>query len=86
MTNNEELLGALDGELSDTHRFVASQILEHIVSLEALSVERNAPRWIRMLRKYGYITAWAFARACRFILGRYLAHRVLHPPNSHLSR
>jgi len=26
-------------------------------ALEALSIERNAPRWIRMLRKYGYITA-----------------------------
>ena len=23
---------------------------------EALSVERNAPRWMRMLEKYGYIT------------------------------
>ncbi|MCG6868812.1 MAG: transposase [Gammaproteobacteria bacterium] len=27
------------------------------IDYEALSVERNAPRWIRMLRKYGYITA-----------------------------
>ena len=27
------------------------------IDYEALSIERNAPRWIRMLRKYGYITA-----------------------------
>jgi transposase len=27
------------------------------VDYEAMSVERNAPRWIRMLRKYGYISA-----------------------------
>lgn len=27
------------------------------VNYEAMSVDRNAPRWIRMLRKYGYITA-----------------------------
>jgi transposase len=27
------------------------------VDYEAMSVERNAPRWIRMLRKYGYIAA-----------------------------
>ena len=27
------------------------------VDYEAISVERNAPRWIRMLRKYGYIAA-----------------------------
>jgi transposase len=27
------------------------------VDYEAMSVEHNAPRWIRMLRKYGYITA-----------------------------
>jgi transposase len=27
------------------------------VDYEAISVGRNAPRWIRMLRKYGYITA-----------------------------
>jgi transposase len=27
------------------------------VDYEGMSVERNAPRWIRMLRKYGYITA-----------------------------
>jgi transposase len=33
--SDEELLDALDGELSDTHHFVASQILEHIESLEA---------------------------------------------------
>jgi transposase len=26
------------------------------VDYEAMSVERNAPRWIRMLRKYGYIS------------------------------
>ena len=25
------------------------------VDYEAMSVERNAPRWIKMLRKYGYI-------------------------------
>lgn len=24
---------------------------------EAISVGRNAPRWIRMLKKYGYLTA-----------------------------
>ena len=24
---------------------------------EAMSVERNAPRWMKMLRKYGYIPA-----------------------------
>ncbi len=27
------------------------------VDYEAMSVERNAPRWMRMLRKYGYISA-----------------------------
>jgi len=27
------------------------------VDYEALSVERNAPRWMRMRRKYGYISA-----------------------------
>jgi hypothetical protein len=27
------------------------------VDYEAISVERNAPRWISMLRKYGYIAA-----------------------------
>ena len=27
------------------------------VDYEAMSVERNAPRWIRMLKKYGYISA-----------------------------
>ena len=27
------------------------------IDYEAISVGRNAPRWIRMLRKYGYITA-----------------------------
>jgi transposase len=27
------------------------------VDYEAMRVERNAPRWIRMLRKYGYIGA-----------------------------
>jgi hypothetical protein len=27
------------------------------VDYEAISVGRNAPRWIRMLKKYGYITA-----------------------------
>nr|VFK24897.1 MAG: hypothetical protein BECKLFY1418C_GA0070996_12001 [Candidatus Kentron sp. LFY] len=27
------------------------------IDYEALSVERNAPRWMRMLEKYGYITA-----------------------------
>jgi transposase len=27
------------------------------VDYEAMSVERNAPRWIRMLKKYGYINA-----------------------------
>lgn len=31
---DEQLLDALDGELSDTHRFVLSQILEHIEYLE----------------------------------------------------
>ena len=30
---------------------------EFTVDDEAMSVERNAPRWIRMLRKYGYISA-----------------------------
>ncbi len=28
-----------------------------IIDYEALSVERNAPRWIKMLVKYGYIQA-----------------------------
>jgi len=27
------------------------------INYEAISVERNAPRWIKMLKKYGYITA-----------------------------
>jgi hypothetical protein len=27
------------------------------VDYEAMSVERNAPRWMKMLRKYGYIPA-----------------------------
>ena len=33
------------------------------VDYEAMSVERNAPRWIRMLRKYGYIGAASGAAA-----------------------
>jgi hypothetical protein len=27
------------------------------LAYEAMSVERNAPRWMKMLRKYGYIPA-----------------------------
>jgi hypothetical protein len=27
------------------------------VDYQAMSVERNAPRWMKMLRKYGYIPA-----------------------------
>lgn len=27
------------------------------VNYEAISVERNTPRWMKMLRKYGYIPA-----------------------------
>ena len=27
------------------------------IDYEALSVQRNAPRWMRMLRKYGYLPA-----------------------------
>ena len=33
------------------------------VNYEAISVERNAPRWIRMLKKYGYIADCVFLRS-----------------------
>nr|VFK50477.1 MAG: hypothetical protein BECKTC1821D_GA0114238_11054 [Candidatus Kentron sp. TC] len=29
------------------------------INYEKLTVERNAPRWMKMLKKYGYITAAA---------------------------
>ena len=36
---------------TQSHQRLRSKLLER----EALMVKRNAPRWIRMLRRYGYV-------------------------------
>jgi transposase len=36
-----------------------SHYQDRSVDYEALSVARNAPRWIKMLRKHGFMTASA---------------------------
>jgi hypothetical protein len=71
-----ELFDALQGELTDSHRFVLDELMRHIEEIEAriarfdtrllqgvtdyeeaLSVQRNAPRWIKALTRFGFIPA-----------------------------
>ncbi len=49
-------LGRLESEVASLHVF-GDYYRDATVDYAAISVGRNAPRWIRMLRKYGYITA-----------------------------
>ena len=54
--SREDIFEALQAEeIAPAHRFVLVEIMAHIEELEALMVARNAPRWLQMLTKHGFV-------------------------------
>ena len=54
--SREDIFEALQAEeITPAHRFVLVEIMAHIEELEALMVARNAPRWLQMLTKHGFV-------------------------------